>query len=433
MLKFCVMKEAMLHFIWRFQLFNMLELKTTDGENLRIIKRGSWNKIDAGPDFFMAQTEVNHQIWTGSIEIHVRSSDWNLHKHSQDPAFENVILHVVYEHDIEIDVLENRNVPTLELKNYIFTEVLNNYNELLQPGMNFIPCEKSIHLVKIEKIKFWLERLAVERLERKTNEIEQEFMKNNKNWERLLFKKMAYSFGLKVNSEVFEIWADSFDYKILKKIQPRPALVHALFLGQAGFLEVNSKDEYVQQLKSDYQFLKNKFGLQPLDKNIFRFSRMRPYSFPTVRLMQLASLYSAYQNLFSYLMGSRSFKKIRAVFNDLEYPDFWKNHFRFEKESARSSVKSISESLIERTIINVVIPVKFVYSRMLGRDASEELIDWLRELPAEKNAVIDGYSELGLKAQNAFESQAFLELKKHFCNEKKCLNCAIGVQILKDV
>lgn len=427
------MKEAMLHFVWRFQLLNILNLRTTDGRKLRIIKRGLWNKIDSGPDFAMAQIEIDNRIWAGSIEIHVNSSDWDLHGHTGDPAFGNVILHVVYHHDRAIDVLTERNVPTLELKEYIFGEVVRNYNQLLQPGMNFIPCEKSIHLVKIEKIKFWLERLVIERLERKTTEIESEFIKSHKNWEKLLFKKMAYSFGLKVNAEIFEIWADSFDYKVLTKVQTNPNFVQALFLGQAGFLDFKSDDEYVQKLQNDYEFLANKFRLMPLDKGVFKFSRMRPYSFPTVRLMQLASLYSSYQNLFAYLMGSRSFEKIRAVFKDLEYPLFWNNHFTLEKDSNRKTVKSISDDLIERLIINVVIPVKFVYSNSLGADSSEELIEWMRELPAEKNSVIDGYAQLGLKAENAFESQAYLELKKHFCNEKKCLNCAIGVQILKDV
>lgn len=423
----------MLHFIWRFQLLNNLNLKTTNDKNLRIIKRGLWNKIDSGPDFSMAQIEYENNIWVGSIEMHVKSSDWDLHKHSDNPAFENVVLHVVYEHDREIEILQKRKVPTLELKNYVFKEVLKNYEDLLQPGINFIPCERSIHLVKQEKIKFWLERLVIERLERKTTEIEAEFLANHKDWERLLFKKMAYSFGLKVNSEAFEIWSDSFDYKILTKLQTNPDFVQALFLGQAGFLNFNSENEYIQKLQKDYDFLKSKYRLLPLDKKIFKFSRMRPYSFPTVRLMQLATLYSSYQNLFTYLMGSRSFKKIQMVFRDLEYPIFWENHFTIEKQSSKKSVKSISEDLIERLIINVVIPIKFVYSNSLGTDASEELIDWLRGLPPEKNTVINGYTQLGLKAENAFESQAFLELKKHFCNEKKCLNCAIGVQILKDV
>lgn len=427
------MKESLLHFVWRFQLYHKLNLRTTAGSQLRIINFGNWNKIDSGPDFSMARIELDNQVWAGSIEIHVKSSDWDLHKHSSNPAFENVILHVVYEHDREIEILNQRNVPTLELKEYIFTEVLNNYNELIQPGANFIPCEKSIHLVRIEKIKFWLERLVIERLERKTGEIESDFLKYNKDWERLLFKKMAYSFGLKVNAEAFEIWADSFDYKVLTKIQTNPDFVQSLFLGQAGFLDFQTQNEYLLKLQSDYEFLCNKFKLEPLNKNIFKFSRMRPYSFPTVRLMQLATLYSSYQNLFAYLMGSRSFQKIKSVFSDLDYPEFWINHFTPEKESVRRTVKSISTDLVERLIINVVIPIKFVYSASLGIDSSEELISWLRELPAEKNAVITGYANLGLKAENAFESQAFLELKKHFCNEKKCLNCAIGLQIMKDV
>lgn len=427
------MKEALLHFIWRFQLLDLLHLKTTDGRNFRIVDRGQWNKIDSGPDFYLSKIELDNRIWVGNIEIHVHSSDWDLHGHSADKAYENVILHVVYEHDSEVDFLLQRNIPTLELKDYIFPEVLRNYDQLLSPGMNFIPCEKSIHLVRQEKIKFWLERLVIERLERKTKEIEQEFLNNNKDWERLLFKKTAYSFGLKTNSEAFLIWADSFDYKVLTKVQNHPNYVHALFLGQAGFLELRSDDAYIQQLQNDYEFLKSKFQLHPLDKSIFRFSRMRPWNFPTVRMMQLATLFGAYQNLFTFLMGTRSFEKILPVFHDLDYPEFWKTHFTLDKTSKSEAVKSISKDLINRLIINVIIPIKFVYSKTLGKDISEDLIEWLRKLPAENNAVIQGYAALGLKAENAFESQAFIELKKHFCNEKKCLNCAIGLQIMKDV
>ena len=427
------LKEKLLHFIWRFQLLNTLPLKTLEGDTIEVLERGVWNKIDSGPDFSLAKIKIKGQIWAGSIEIHIKSSDWDLHNHSKDEAYKNVILHVVYEHDREVPVLKDRNVPTLVLKNYIPTEVLQSYESLLETHQNFIPCEKSIHLIQKEKLKFWLERLVIERLERKTKEIEVEYLINNKNWERLLFKKLAYAFGLKVNAEAFELWADSFDFKVLTKIQLNPDAVHALFMGQAGFLNTSSKDEFVIQLKKDYSFLQVKYNLQPLNPVVFKFFRLRPVSFPTIRLMQLATLYAHYQNLFAFLMGTSSVEKIFPVFSDLVYPEFWKNHFTLDKESKTHSTKAITKSMIDRIIINVLIPMKFVYSKERGVNASEELIEWLRKLPAEKNSIIDGYVNLGLKPTNAFESQAYLELKKHFCNEKKCLNCAIGLQILKDV
>lgn len=427
------MKEKLLHFIWRFQLLNTLPLKTLDGKPIEVLERGGWNKVDSGPDFSMAKIKIENQIWAGSVEIHIKSSDWDLHKHSTDEAYKNVILHVVYEHDREVSILKERNVPTLELKSYIPNEVLRNYESLLETHQNFIPCEKSIHLIQKEKLGFWLERLVIERLERKTMEIEDAYLKNNKNWEQLLFKKLAYAFGLKVNAEAFELWADSFDFKVLTKSQFNPDAVHALFFGQAGFLTTNSKDEFILQLKKDYEFLQIKYDLQPLNPVVFKFFRLRPVSFPTIRMMQLATLYTHYQNLFAFLMGTSSVEKIFPVFSELVYPEFWENHFTLDKESKVKSTKAITKSMVERIIINVLIPMKFVYSKERGVNASEELLDWLRKLPPEKNSIIDGYINLGLKPKDAFESQAYLELKKHFCNEKKCLNCAIGLQILKDV
>lgn len=427
------MKEKFLHFIWRFQLFRNFPLHATDGSTVSIVEKGLWNKLDSGPDFSMAKIKILDQIWVGNVEIHVRSSDWDLHQHSSDKNYENVILHVVYEHDKEIGFLHSRNIKTLELKRFIPEEILSNYARLLEAGQNFIPCEKSIHLIREESVKFWLERLVIERLERKTNEIEKEFAASNKNWEELLFKKMAYAFGLKINAESFEDWAQSFDFKILKKILTHPDYVHALFLGQAGFLDIKSQNEYVLNLQKNYFFLQSKFGVKPMEKNIFKFFRLRPVSFPTVRMMQLATLYAHYQNVFMFLMGTEDLKKIRQVFHDLVYPEFWKNHFTLERESPVNTEKIISDELIDRIIINVILPIKYVYAQQRGADVSEILLEWLRELPAEKNTVIREFAKLGLKAENAFESQAYLELKRHFCNEKKCLNCALGLQILKNV
>lgn len=427
------MKEKFLHFIWRFQLLKSANLQTTDGSLVSVESKGLWNKIDAGPDFSLAKIKIDDKIWVGNIEIHVKSSDWVLHKHTGDKNYENIILHIVYEHDMTIEFLESKNIKTLELKNYIPDEVLRNYENLLEAGRNFIPCEKSIHLIQHDSVNFWLERLVVERLERKTQEIEIEFLKANKNWEELLFKKMAYAFGLKINAEAFMIWADSFDFKILNKVQTNPDYIYALFFGQAGFLNFTSDDPYVQNLQKNYSFLQSKFGVESIESHIFKFFRLRPPSFPTVRMMQLATIYAHYQNVFTFLMGTKEVMKIRKVFQDLEYPEFWKNHFRLEKKSSAQSDKKISNELIDRMIINVIIPLKFVYAKHRGAEISEELLELLRELQPEKNTIIQEFQKLGLKAKNAFESQAYLELKKHFCNEKKCLNCALGLQILKHV
>lgn len=427
------MKEAFLHFIWRFQLFQHEQLTTIDGQNVEILTRGWWNKVDAGPDFSEAKVKINDQIWVGSIEMHLKSSDWDLHQHTNDAAYDNVVLHVVYEHDREIQTLAERNVPTLEMKHYMLPEIFLHYQELMDDEQLFIPCEKSVHILQKETLNFWLERLVIERLERKAKEIEQEFLHNNKNWEQLLFKKMAYVFGLKVNADAFSIWANSFDFNVLRKNQTHPDHVHALFFGQAGFLALNSEDPYVQSMQKDYMFLKNKYQLTSVNPAVFKFFRLRPVSFPTIRLMQLAVIYTHYQNLFAFLMGTRSIEKTKAVFEDLVYPEFWNNHFTLNKASPKTSKKVISSEIIERLLINVVFPMKFVFAKHQGQDIANEILDGLHHLPAEKNSIVQSFGKLGLKPKNALASQAYLELYKHFCNEKKCLNCAIGLQILKSV
>lgn len=427
------MKEKFLHFIWRFQLLHHFPLKTTDGREILILNKGIWNDNESGPDFSMAKIQLENEIWVGNLEIHVNSSDWDLHQHSTDPNYHNIVLHVVFNHDKEIEFLRHKRIPTLELSSYIPLEVLKNYEQLEELNQQFIPCEQSIHLIKKETIDFWLERLVIERMERKTSEIEHEFLLYHKNWEELLFKKLAFAFGLKLNAEAFDSWANSFKFSILTKVQTNSDYVHALFFGQAGFLNVDSEDEFVKILQKEYKFLQSKFDLEPISSNLFKFFRLRPVSFPSVRLMQLASLYAQYQNLFTFLMGTKDLQKIKMVFEELNYPSFWNNHYRLEKPSNSSSSKKISTELIERIIINVIIPIKFVYVKQRGSDFSEELIDWLRELPSEKNTILSGFQKLGLKPKNAFESQAYLELKKHFCDEKKCLNCAVGLQILKNV
>jgi len=427
------MKEKFLHFVWKFQLLNNFPLHTTDGEIIEVFDRGLWNDRDSGPDFNFSKIKIGSEIWIGNIEIHVRSSDWNHHKHSADKAYSNVILHVVFEHDLEVGFLRDRKIPTLELRDFIPKEVLFNYKQLITNAENFIACEKNIFTVNKELTDLWLERIVIERLERRSREIENEFLQNGKNWEQLLFKKLAYTFGLKINAEAFSIWADSFDFKTLQKIQKDKDLVYALFLGQAGFLTESITGDYTQKLKTDYEFLQNKYGLSPLNPALFKFFRLRPASFPTIRLMQLATIYVHYQNLFTFLIGTKSAEKIYPVFLDLTYPPFWEDHYVLNKTSKRKTTKNITKDVIERIIINVLIPMKFVYAKSIGKEVSDELLDLLGSLPAEENSVLENFSRMGFEAENAIQSQAYLELKKYYCDEKKCLNCAIGLQILKNV
>lgn len=427
------MKEKFLQFIWNFQLFQNSNLQTTDGQKILVQKAGVWNRENSGPDFVESWIYIQKTLWVGNVEIHVKSSDWNLHHHSTDMAYSTIILHVLFENDENIEFLKERKIPTLELKNYIPQNILINYENLHHDNRIFIPCEKNSHWVEKETIKFWLERLFVERLERKVEELENQFIAQQKNWEQVLFQKLAYSFGLKINAEAFEIWSKSFEFKILSKIQSNPQKIHALFFGQAGFLAFESEDDYIKGLQNDYNFLKTKYQLDPIETSLFKFFRLRPPAFPTVRLAQLAILYSEYQNLFGFLMGSKSLTQIKTIFSELTLPKFWENHYTLDKISPKKSDKKLSNEMIEKIIINTIVPIKFAYAKSLGKDISEDLIEWLREIPPEKNKIIREFSKLGWKPKNAFESQALLQLKKYYCDEKNCLNCPIGLEILKYV
>lgn len=427
------MEEKFLHFIWKFQLLQNYPLTTIDGKIVEVLNQGDWNQNESGPDFSCAKIKIGNKIWVGNVELHIYSSDWNRHQHSRDKAYSSIILHVVLNHDSEIEMLNEQQIPTLELKKFISPEIIESYKTLLKIETSFIPCEKNIRLIQKEKLNLWLERIVLGRTERKSKEVESAFLYTGKNWEALLFRRLAYAFGLKINAEAFEVWANSFEYSVLQKVQKKPELVYALFFGQAGFLEFSSSDDYIIKLQKDYAFLKNKYKLTPLNSAVFKFFRLYPASFPTVRMMQLATLYTVYPNLFMFLMGSKSADKIYPVFKELHYPKFWENHYTFEKESSKKAQKQITDDLINRIIINVIIPMKYIYGKTLGIDIITELLELLYFLPPEKNTVLEKFKKIGIKPENALESQALLEMKKHFCDEKKCLNCAIGLQVLKNV
>lgn len=427
------MKEKFLHFVWNFQLLHFQNLRTVEGNSIEILHRGTWNQSNSGPDFSNAKIKIGHTTWAGNVEIHVKSSDWDLHHHSTDSAYSNVILHVVYEADKEIDFLKQKKIQTLELKSFIPAKVIENYTYLIANKQKFIPCENLISQLDQQNVSIWLHHLLLQRLANKVQQMETLFLKNQKSWEKLLFKQMAYTFGLKINAQAFEIWANSFDFKVLQKVQNRKNSVHALFLGQAGFLDENFSEEYLVQLKIEYEFLRTKFQLEPISSSIFQFFRLRPPNFPTIRIAQLAEIYAQMSNLFSILMSTKSVERLEILFHELQLPQFWDNHYTLHKTSSKIFPKQISQELIHRVIINVLIPLKLAYAKSIGKDVLDEVIENLYVLPAEKNTITEGFSDLGFVAKNAFDSQALVELKLNFCEPKNCLNCNFGLQILKHV
>ena len=421
------MKEDFLHYLWKFRKFDNLNLKTAQNESITIIKPGDYLGL-SGPDFFNAHIKIGDQKWAGNVEIHLKSSDWYLHNHEKDPAYENVILHVVWENDTAIFRENNTEIPVLILKDYVSQEIIENYYALVSPK-TWISCERQLNEIDDFIFKNWQERLFFERLERKSAFVYELFEETNQDWEAVLFCMLAKNFGLNTNGNSFLQIAKSIPFSIIRKESFEAGSLEALFLGTAGLLEGEKEDVYFKDLKFKYFFLLHKYQLVKTHVDPVLFFKLRPDNFPTIRLSQLAELYHKHQNLFSKIIALKSAKEVYNLLN-VSSSEYWKNHYQFDKESSKKA-KPLSKSFLDLIIINTIIPIQFAYSNTIGEFVTEDLIDFMIEVASEKNAVIDKFNSFGIKSANAFESQSLLELKNEYCNNKACLKCAVGIELLK--
>ncbi len=422
------MQEDFLHHIWKFQKFSKVALKTEEEEAIEIVHQGSHN-LHSGPDFFSAQIRIGDQLWVGNVEIHLKSSDWYAHHHEIDKAYDNVILHVVWEHDVEVFRKDNTVIPTLVLKHRVDNFALAKYNTLFSNKRQWIACEEDFPEVDDFLLENWMERLYFERLENKSNVI-LELLKTSKNdWEAVFFQMLAKNVGLKNNGEAFFSMAQSFDFSVLRKIQKNQIQVESLFFGQAGLLETAIEDPYVNQLKKEYGFLKNKFKLQNNQVAPVQFFRLRPVNFPTIRLAQLASVYSANEQLFSKIISVKTKEEIYALF-DVSASNFWDTHFHFSSVSAPRK-KRLTKAFIDLMIINTIVPLLFCYGKHTGKENPETLITLMTSIKKEENTIVSRYNTLNPVAENALHSQALIELKTNYCDKKKCLQCAVGSHLIR--
>ena len=422
------MKEDFLHYLWKFKKFDTLNLKTFNGEEITIINVGQYLEL-AGPDFFNAQIVIGDQKWAGNVEIHLKSSDWYVHHHERDDAYENVILHVVWEHDTEIFRSNNSEIPVLELKNYVDSTTITNYQSLMSPK-SWIFCEKQIKEIDEFVFKNWQERLFFERLERKSKPIYDLLKGTNNDWEAVLFCLLAKNFGLNTNGEIFLKIAQSIPFSIIRKESFEVENLEALFMGTAGLLDSEKEDNYFKDLKFRYFYLLHKYQIERKLVEPVQFFKHRPDNFPTIRLSQLANLYHSHQNLFSIISTSNSVKSIYETF-EISTSNYWENHYQFDKESPKK-IKKLSKSFVDLVIINTIIPLQFAYAKSQGKEISEDLIQLINEVAPEKNAIMDKFSSFGIKSKNAFETQSLLQLKNEYCNKSRCLDCAIGMELLKN-
>lgn len=423
------MKENLLHFIWKLQLFSCKKLHCTANDSVQLILPGLQN-LNSGPDFLNAKIKIKDQLWAGNVEIHVKSSDWYIHKHETDENYDSVILHVVWEHDVEVFRKSNQIIPTLELKNYISKDLLVKYEQLFSKNKKWINCENNIDSIDNFVLSHWFERLYFDRLEGKSNQIQEILKKNNNNWEATLFILLARNFGLKINADSFYNFANSFDFSIVRKVSNNQEQLEALFFGQAGLLNNNNESEYFETLKKEYNYLRIKFNLTPISNGQVHFFRLRPNNFPTIRVSQLANLYHLHKNLFSEVIELKSVDMFYKLLN-VSTSVFWKTHYTFEKESKKSN-KYLTKSFIDLLLINAIIPLKFVYLKSLGKEDFSSILKIIDEIKPEKNSVISKFSELKIKSKNAFETQALLQLKNEYCTKQLCLQCEIGKELLKN-
>ena len=420
------MTEKLLQYIWHQQYFNKEHLQTEGyaSQPVQVLAPGNFN-TNQGPDFLEGRIKIGAQTWVGNIELHVKASDWDKHGHETDANYQSVVLHVVWMNDLPGGVYFP---PMVSLESRVSRLLLQQYQDwMMSPA--FIPCGGRITDVKELVWTKWKERLVVERLEYKTAAVYAYLKDANNHWEEVLWWKLAVNFGITVNKEVFGLMAKTLPVTMIERHKSQIHQLEALLFGQAGLLAPKFTEAYPVMLKKEYLFLKKKFGLKPVFAPV-HFLRMRPVNFPTVRLAQLAALIHQTDHLFSKLLAAGQVVELRKLF-DVTANDYWHYHYRFE-ETTPYMPKRIGSQMIDNIIINTVIPIIFAY----GKYHSDELITdkvfhWLDILAAEKNRVTTRFYACGIRSVNAFDTQALHQLKTRYCDEKKCLACAVGNALLK--
>jgi hypothetical protein len=419
--------EEFIHFIWENRLFHNESLKTLSGEKVEIVRTGRRN-TNAGPDFFNAQVKIDDTLWAGNIEIHKKASDWEKHNHTSNRAYENVILHVVEEADKSTFRMNGTEIPTLEIT--WPEQFTRNYRKLLD-SKSWIACQEQFHQVDPVLLRLGFNRLMIERLENKTGEIEKRLAENKNNWNETFYQMLARMFGFKVNAVPFELLAKAVPMQILAKHKSNLFQLEALLFGTSGLLnEELIGDEYFIRLRDEFSFLYKKYNLKTVEPHLWKFMRLRPVNFPTIRIAQLAHLIQKSQGLFSKIIETDDLPGLKNLF-EVKASDYWDSHYRFNKNTTRRQPKELGETSINTLIINVA-PFLFVYGEKHNQEhLKNRALDFLEQLPAENNSIVKNWKGLGVQPRSAFETQALIWLKNSYCEPKKCLNCQIGNKLVK--
>lgn len=422
------LSEAFLHYLWKYQLFDTDKLICSDGQPVEIIQTGLHNR-DAGPDFLNTKLKIGSQLWAGNVEIHIKASDWQRHGHHTDAAYNNVILHVVAEADAPTLLENGREAPTAVLK--YPKQLFEKYRHYIESHKKPL-CADDLHKINRFNLKNWLDVLLVERFEDKTENLKRILNYTGNHREEAFYIFLATAFGGKVNAQAFELTAKSLPLIILAKHKNSLFQTEALLLGQSGLLEASdNSDAYILDLRKEYQFLKKKYTLKSIEPYLWKYLRIRPANFPEIRLAQFARLVHKSVHLFSKILEAENTKELMQMFS-AELSGYWDTHYKIGKESKKRT-KKFGKAARLSVIINTVIPTLFQYGKDKDApDFQDKAISFLEQLPPENNRIIRLWNDAGIKPENAAETQAILQLNKHYCVPKRCLDCRIGNQLIAE-
>ena len=419
--------EEFLHHIWENKLFYNNQSQTTSKESLTILDVGKRNS-DSGPDFFNAKIKIEETIWAGNVEIHKKSSDWKKHNHQSDDAYKNIILHVVLEDDTPVLDSNKNPIPTWII--HYPKHLQNNYQNLLD-AKTWIACQNQFHKIDPIILQLGFNRLMIDRLEEKTDDILEKLALNNNDWNETFYQVLARMFGFKVNAIPFELLAKSLPLSILAKHKNNTFQLEALLFGNSGLLNQQLLgDDYFLKLREEYSFLYKKYNLKGIESHVWKFMRLRPSNFPTIRISQFAALIYRSHALFSKIIEIDNLDQLKELLR-ARASEYWDSHYNFNKLSKQNRKKELGENSINTLIINVIIPFLFVFGEKQNKHyLKNRALEFIEQLPPEKNSIIKKWSDLGITCNSAFETQSLLQLKNKFCEKKKCLNCQIGVKLV---
>jgi len=425
------MTEDFLHYIWKFRKFDQLNIETANGHTVEIIETGTHNQ-DSGPDFLDAKLRIDGTLWAGNVEIHISSSSWYKHNHDKDPAYDSVILHVVYTNDQPV-FIGKRELPTLTLKNRFDFQVFRLYKSWKKKSQ-FIPCEQDIKMVNNIVKSSAVEEMAVKRISMKAEQSIDILNQTKGDLEECFYRLLCRSMGLKVNAIPFEMLAKITPFSLIRKVRSDRLQIDALLLGQSGLLQNSiESDPYLTHIRTEYSYLKKKFKLEPMPSQSWKLMRLRPDNFPAVRLVQLSSIYYKYGSLAQRIIEAESVEELFLLFeNIIPGHDYWKNHYTLKKSSPEKD-KRLGKPRIRVILINAIVPFLFALASYSKNDVFKtKAFHILESLKPELNVITRKFVPLGFGLKSALDSQGLIGLKKEYCDSFQCLHCKIGVNILNN-